>query len=308
MAKPRQKAAEFKQLQQLAASVIMRPLSRAWKTQREWIDGQLTQKIAAEFIKPNDRLSSLERIEIYNRQYWFRLIDCLYDDFPGLHAVMGQRRFSQFLRAYLAAYPSRSYTLRNLGRHLPRMLRDEPQWCGPRVEMSQDMAAFEWAQVIAFDSESRPPLGVDDFLGADPAKIRLALQPYVTLLDLRYPLDEFSIALKRRIVRSTASNSADENRYERPASRVRFPRPQRVFVAVHRLDNSIYYKRLEEGAYVLLQNLQNGKSLAKACAAAVSSLGSEKIDARPLQQWFKQWATMGWFCRFKAGAREKGGD
>ena len=32
---------------------------------------------ASEFIKPNDRLSSFERLEIYNRQYWFRLLDCL---------------------------------------------------------------------------------------------------------------------------------------------------------------------------------------------------------------------------------------
>jgi hypothetical protein len=298
----RQTAGEFKELQRLAASVIMRPLNAHWKTQRAWVDGQPTQNIASGFIKPNDRLTSLERIEIYNRQYWFRLIDCLYDDFPGLHAVMGQRRFSKFLRAYIAEYPSRSFTLRNLGSRLPKMLLDEPQWCGPRVAMAQDMAAFEWAQVIAFDSESRPPLGVDDFLGVDPAKLRLGLQPYLTLLDLRYPLDEFSIALKRRINRSTTSNSADENQYERPASGVRLPRPQRVFVVVHRLNNSIYYKRLDEGAYALLQKMGQGKTLAKSVAAAASIEHGNAIGAKQLQQWFGQWATMGWFCRYSRGA------
>jgi hypothetical protein len=203
---------------------------------------------------------------------------------------MGQRRFSKFLRAYLAAHPSRSFTLRNLGSHLPQMLLDEPQWCGPRVEMAQDMAAFEWAQVIAFDSDARPPLGVDDFLGADPKKMRLGLQPYLTLLDLRYPLDEFSLALKRRINRSATSNSAEENQYERPVSRVRFPKPARTFVGVHRLDNSIYYKRLEPGAFELLRSLGAGKSLAQSVVASGES------DPAVLQQWFKQWATMGWFC------------
>jgi hypothetical protein len=301
LAKPkrRQTAAEFKQLQKLTASAIMRPLNPQWRTQRQWIDGEPTQQIAASFIKPNDRLSSLERIEIYNRQYWFRLIDCLYDDFPGLHAVMGQRRFSKFLRAYLAGHPSRSFTLRNLGDQLPQMLLDEPQWCGPRVEMAQDMAAFEWAQVIAFDSDARPPLGVDDFLGADPAKIRLGLQPYLTLLDLHYPLDEFSLALKRRIVRSTTSNSADENRYERPPSRVRLPTPHRTFVAVHRLNNSIYYKRLEPAAYELLHSLRMGNSLATAVETAASSTVGEAFDAAKLKDWFQQWATMGWFSKFK---------
>ena len=142
-------------------------------------------------------------------------------------------------------------------------------------------------------------MGVDDFLGANPAKLRLGIQPYVTLLDLRYPLDEFSLALKRRIARSTTSNSAEENRFERRASRVNFPKPQRVFVAVHRLSNSIYYKRLDEPAFVLLQHLQNGSTLAKACLAAAGSCGGDDLDASHLQQWFKQWAEMGWFCKFK---------
>jgi hypothetical protein len=119
------------------------------------------------------------------------------------------------------------------------------------------------------------------------------LQPYLTLLNLRYPLDEFSLALKRRINRSATSNSAEENQYERKVSRVRIPKPKRVFVAVHRLDNSIYYKRLEPPAYALLDALRQGKSLARAVAAASA------VEPVALQQWFKQWAVMGWFCRFK---------
>jgi hypothetical protein len=292
-----QTAVEFKQLQRQAASVIMRPLDPSWHTQRKWVDGQATREFVEQFIKPNDRLTSLERIEIYNRQYWFRLIDSLYDDFPGLHAVMGQRRFSKFLRAYLAVYPSRSYTMRNLGDRLPQMLKDEPQWGGTRVAMAQDMAAFEWAQVIAFDSAAKPALGVDDFLGADPSKMRLGLQPYLTLCDLRYPLDEFALALKRKINRSAASNSAEENRFERTARRVSFPRPKRTFVAVHRIDNSIYYKRLEPAAHALLAALRDGHPLARAVEAAAEIAG-DSLTPQKLQEWFGQWAQMGWFCKF----------
>ena len=86
--------------------------------QRRWIDNRDMRIVAGEFIKPNDRLTSLERIEIYNKQYWFRLIDCLYDDYPGLLGVLGKRRFNAMGRAYLEAHPSRSYTLRNLGSRL----------------------------------------------------------------------------------------------------------------------------------------------------------------------------------------------
>ena len=58
-----------------------------------WFDGRPTSEVFASFIKPNDRLTSLERLEIYNKQYWFRLLDCLYDDYPGLRAILGQSRF-----------------------------------------------------------------------------------------------------------------------------------------------------------------------------------------------------------------------
>ena len=57
--------------------------------QKRWIDGRPMEEAAADFIKPNDRLSSFERLEIYNRQYWFRVLDCLWDDYPGLRAVLG---------------------------------------------------------------------------------------------------------------------------------------------------------------------------------------------------------------------------
>ena len=73
-----------------------------------------TQTVAAQFIKPNDRLTSFERIEIYNKQYWFRLIDYLYEDYPGCWRC-GPLKFNKLICAYLEENPSRSFTLRNLG-------------------------------------------------------------------------------------------------------------------------------------------------------------------------------------------------
>ena len=83
-------------------------------------------KVADSFIKPNDRLTSFERLEIYNRVYWFRVLDCLYDDYPGLRAVLGEERFMKLITAYLAKYPSASFTLRNLGSRLEKFIREQP--------------------------------------------------------------------------------------------------------------------------------------------------------------------------------------
>jgi hypothetical protein len=54
-------------------AALFRPLTPQWRMQKHWTDGSRMHDVAAEFIKPNDRLSFFERLEIYNRQYWFRV-------------------------------------------------------------------------------------------------------------------------------------------------------------------------------------------------------------------------------------------
>ena len=280
----------------------MRPLAPGWRASRTWTDGSSANTVISSFVKPNDRLTSFERLEIYNKQYWFRLIDCIGEDFPGLEAVLGAKRCNRLFRAYLAEHPSRSFTLRNLGDRLPEYLEQHPQWGGSRHPLAVEMARFEWAQVLAFDSAAHRPLGIDDLLGADPGTLRLALQPYLSVLELHWPLDEFSIALKRPQGRSEASNAADANNnpeaQTRRSRRPRLPRPEHVFVAVHRLNNAMYYKRLEPAAFAMLTALRDGQSLADACETAFA--GESDIPDTAAEQngtWFRTWAGLGWFCK-----------
>ena len=111
---------------------------------------------AAAFIKPNDRLTSFERLEIYNRQYWFRLYSSFEDDFPGLQAVLGRRQFERVMRAYLVECPSTSYTLRDLGARLHEWLRRNEELTGSRSRLAQDVVELEWAHIEAYDAASRP--------------------------------------------------------------------------------------------------------------------------------------------------------
>ncbi|HMB94962.1 MAG TPA: DNA-binding domain-containing protein, partial [Tepidisphaeraceae bacterium] len=117
---------KLKDIQRLAAAAIRLPLNRDNRMQSNFTDGRPMKQLAQSFIKPNDRLTSLERLEIYNRQYWFRVLDCLYDDYPGLRAILGQEKFHRISRTYLEQYPSRSFTLRNLGSRLEQFLIDNP--------------------------------------------------------------------------------------------------------------------------------------------------------------------------------------
>ena len=90
----------------------------------------------------------------------FDVLDCLYDDYPGLRAIVGEKKFMQLAMAYLAKYPSVSFTLRNLGQRLEQFLREEPAWIAPTEQLALDMARFEWAQVVAFDDAERPEITI----------------------------------------------------------------------------------------------------------------------------------------------------
>src|SRR5207248_1453714 len=83
-----------------------------------------------------------------------------------------------------------SFTLRNLGQRLEQFLREEPHWIAPHRELALDMTRFEWAQVVAFDDPAQPVITTDYILDTPPAKLRLGLQPYLSLLELNYAVDK----------------------------------------------------------------------------------------------------------------------
>lgn len=284
---------DLRRLQRLMTHVLVRPLTPQDRLQKKWRDGRPMAQVAAEFIKPNDRLTAFERLELYNRMYWFRLLDCLHDDNPGLRALLGPRKFAALSRAYLARYPSRSFTLRNLSARLEKFLREDPAWTAPQGALARDIVRFEWAQTVAFDGANRPTVTAEEIAGVSPARLRLGLQPFLTLLALRHPVDDYVIAVKQReALRGAASNTVNApTERSAPARRLPRPRPGRIWVAVHRVENRLYYKRLTAPAYRILRALQSGQTLGRAVAAA--GRGTDPEDVR---RWFATWMELGWFC------------
>jgi hypothetical protein len=289
----RQTRREFHELQRLMARAVMRPLAQGDGMQKKWSDGRPTKKIAESFIKPNDRLTSFERLEIYNRQYWFRIRGCFYEDYPGLRAVLGDKKFERMTDAYLSKYPSQSYTLRNLGSRLIKFLGAEPRWTAPKGKLAIDLARLEWAHIEAFDNEAKPALKAEDLAGLDAARIRLQLQPHLTLLKLENEVDNFLIKLKKNSgLRSEASNAMEQTKPQKK-TRVTHRLKARVnFLAVHRYQEGIYYKQLERGQFLLLSALRDGATLERACA----KVAALKMPGETIGKWFANWSALGWFC------------
>jgi hypothetical protein len=174
------------ELQRRMAADLMRPLTRK--------DNLSRSAKAAEYVAPNDRLTSRQRLQIYSRSYWYRIFDSLYDDFPGLRAIIGDEAFHKLSRAYLAAHPSRSFTMRNLGSALEQWLQPRRYYTGGNHALALDMVRLEWAHIEAFDGPSAKPLGPEDLLELGPG-LRMALRPYISMLEVHYPVDDLRVGL-----------------------------------------------------------------------------------------------------------------
>jgi hypothetical protein len=127
------------------------------------------------------------------------------------------------------------------------------------------------------------------------------LQPYLSLLELNFAVDNFLIAVKKQeadVLRGEASNAKDGGpRQSARRNRVRFPLREKVYLAVHRHDNVLYYKRLEEDEYKILMSLDRGVTVEEACIEAVTASKRENVDwPEQMRQWFNSWSSLGWFC------------
>jgi len=278
----------------------MRPLRSDEGMQREWIDGSATAEVAEQFIKPNDRLDSFQRLEIYNQQYWWRLLGNFAEDFRGLRAVLGDAQFDRLAVGYLHDYGSTSWTLRNLGSRLERFVRERPEFTAPHTSLAIDMVRVEWARTIAFDEAEKLPLLPEEIRGIPPELLRLGLQPYLVLLELRHPVDKLLGKLKRQgeIETASLSNAVSSGRPRRRGRLAARPQIQPIYLAVHRQNFSVYYKRLEAGAYRLLSALHAGMPLEHACVVACeATIDSPEVIARKMKSWFAEWMSFGWLTK-----------
>jgi hypothetical protein len=283
-------------LQRQVARAVMSPLTPSERMRRIGPDGRSLSTVATKIIKPNDRLTSFERLEIYNRQYWFRILDAFSDDFPGLRAVLGDRRFDALAKHYLTDCPSRSFTMRDLGSRLEFWLRKHPRYAPGRLQLALDMVRLEWAEIETFDGASEPPVTAGVLVGANPAKLRLRLQPYIRLLDLHFPVDDLLLAVKHDAPGDIASNAMEERQKRKKVSAVARLKPAPVYLAIHRLDNTVYFRRLDREEFTILKSLHQGRPLERAIVAAFRASKIPAQDRAPhVAAWFQNWASLGWF-------------
>ena len=83
---------------------------------------------------------------------------------------------------------------------------------------------------------------------------------------------------------------------------------ERIYLAVHRMDFAVYYRRIAAEEYGLLNALRKGQPFGRAIQTGFKDGPVACGDqASMLEQWFACWAQLGWLCPpARAGKKKKG--
>ena len=225
-------------------------------------------------VLPSKNLTSGERLEIYAHMYYARLIEVMEAEYPTVRQILGDRAFAIACRRFVAKNPSRSRTLNSLSQKFPDFLaRTLPR--SSRNGLAVDVARIERAMEDVFDAARAEPMTAAQFasIGADQwERVRLAVNPALRLLKLRYPANEYMTAL-------------------RGGKRPRIPRPRATCVIVFRRDYQVFRRDQEPEQFKLLAALAEGRPLAAAVRASIGRRsGSADRLAAQLGAWFRDWA------------------
>ncbi len=156
---------DLKQLQSLFQNAVM-------KEERDFLS----------HIEPGGKISPERRLYIYQHAYRARLRDVLAEDFPVLHAMLGDEGFIGLCNRYIDAHPSSHPSLRYFGRELENFLTREAPYDSQPV--LAEMARFEWTFHDVFDARDGACVTVENVMELPAAlwtTLRLAFHPSVRL-------------------------------------------------------------------------------------------------------------------------------
>lgn len=248
-------------------------------------------------VTRSNALTAIERLSIYSYAYSARLVECLREEFPVLRHALGDDAFDAFAIDYLRKYPSRTYTLTQLGSRFPHYLaetrpeRDSagtlpPDW----PDFLIDLARLELAFSEVFDGP-----GVEGELLLDPEQLaqmppeslweaRLRGVNCLRLLTLNYPVHRYFSAVRRG--------------EDPPPSG-----PAETWLAVTRRDYVVRHFELSRPAYELLRSLLAGDTVGDAVSRAAEAAGPDvERLATDLHTWFHRWAAEDFFRAVEHGA------
>ncbi len=142
-----------------------------------------------ELLVGSDALPAAARLAIYERMYFWRLLDVLREDHPRTADVLGDDAFRTLVRTYLGRHPSEHPSVAYVGRALaPFLAANLPAGAPP---WTADLARLEWARREVFDAADAPALPLDALRALAPERwpeTRFGVVPALTRLVAGWPV------------------------------------------------------------------------------------------------------------------------
>jgi hypothetical protein len=270
-----------------------RPLLADNATIARGVDGPALRTEAEARLNTVNGLTGLERLEVYNRQYWFRLITIMQEEYPcGLH-VLGLDTFNLWVIRYLDAHPPMSPYLADMDSGFPPFLRRRFRDTKGEAHREKVLQAVAYDKALsrAFDVPdiANPVSGSRAGSKARSAVSRLSVSARWTRAGHLTPLwMGWDFATYRALCREDESLLG------------RFPLKRKGRdghgVCLHRHDNVIYEKAITRAEFLLLEALAKPRTLDQMFRAAMKSGGPKERAAmeRNVGAWFKEWTELGW--------------
>lgn len=274
---------KLKRNQTWFGSIIARPIDENSKMNSVSPSGRQMESEAAEYILPSPTLRPDQRIQIYNQQYWWRLLDTLHEVYPFLTRLFGYFDFNQTIGfPYLVKYNPNHWSLNHLGDRLPQWVKEE--YTANDKNLVLDAASIDWAYNDSFFAAASQPIESSDDIESLLSK-PFALQQHVHLFHLEADL----FAVRKEFLEHDADYWLEHDFPEIPQTEDPF------YVLYRDGHNNVVHQKIYKGEFALLSRFRKAASIDSACDW-LEKEGSAFYEeaSHNIHLWIKSWIALGW--------------
>ena len=278
-------------IQQWMQTVIMHPDGiPAGIVAAESVSG-ISRTEAEHLILPSSRQTSRERLQIYHRAYFGRLIECLRAQFPAVRHAVGDEAFDGLAFGFLLKYPSTSYTLDRLSQSFDLFLENTRPVRVEQLDFADfviELARLERVYREVFNGRgpesirSLQPADLEGLSAADFADCRLRGHECVRLMEFHFPVHEYTSSLRRGQI---------------PLP----PEPRPVLLVITRRNYVVRRYEVTRDQFELLTALLAQQTVGEALGR-LSSLREDLTSlVDDIRNWFRDWCAAPLFAEVISG-------
>ncbi len=275
----------------------------ALRQTQEWFGGVISKRIDAKsrinpiapsgraikdeapiFIAPSPTLAPEQRIELYNQQYWWRLLNTLQDSFPLTLRLFGYDSFNENIgKPYLEIYPPTSWSLNPLGDRLAEWV--EKYYNEKDKALVLNCVKLDYLYLESFVAGEYPSISDE---GEEALRVKpLILQPHVKLF--AFPYDLFSF--RREMLRNSVEYWID-NPFPTLSKKKKF-----YFVLSRSRSNDLGWTEITLPEFLLLEQMQHPQTVMQLCEWLEKQKREIiKLASTNLQSWFRSWTARRWIA------------